>query len=455
MTVTVMKEDKKIFTWLLVIIGISFILPEYIAPLFVFFFYIPFLKHFKKTGRNAKIGNLGKAFMAYMCYMIVSGIWSGTHILSSLIGLLWMGCFLFYIESANIINTKDKLKNAIFALNISSGILGFIATLEFLTYNLTKYVDGFNFTISNPLYYELNDWVFNLFPFEIINSQYPSRAASTFDNPLILATFLIITTPFCAFSSVYFKHSKHRKISRVCFIFSLFGILCTESRGAYIAIALSIVTLLISSKKIFKNLLPFMFVLAVGIPLTIALRYRNNSSGNEFLASNNNRLAIWRVCADLFTEHPILGMGAGTENIHQEIIQRIGINRSHAHNLFLEIATEGGIIGIIFVIAIIVVFAKNLFKLFYLKNNAYRPYAVLYTSSIIGFITMSLYEHTLQSPKEMMVFFLIIGFAEATLRMAEGTIQLSADEVNMFEDFSEQDYITDEEEKEEKELITK
>ena len=455
MTVTVMKEDRKIFLWLLAIIGISFILPEYIAPLFVFFFYIPFLKHFKKTGRNAKIGDLGKAFMAYMCYMIVSGIWSGTHLLSSLIGLLWMGCFLFYIESANIINTKDKLKNAIFALNISSGILGLIATLEFATYNLTKYVDGFNFTISNPLYYQLNDWVFNLFPFEIINSQYPSRAAATFDNPLILATFLIITTPFCAFSSVYFKHSKHRKLSRVCFVFSLLGILCTESRGAYIAIALSIATLLISSKKIFKKLLPFMFVLAIGIPLTIALRYKNNSSGNEFLASNNNRLAIWRVCADLFTEHPIIGMGAGTENIHQEIIQRIGINRSHAHNLFLEIATEGGIIGVIFVIAIIAIFAKNLFKLFHLKNNAYRPYAVLYTSSIIGFITMSLYEHTLQSPKEMMIFFLFLGFAEATLRMAEGTIQLSADEVNMFEDFSAQDYITDEEEQQEKELITK
>ena len=455
MTVTVMKEDKKIFIWLLTIIGVSFILPEYIAPLFVFFFYIPFLRHFKKTGRNAKIGNLGKAFMAYMCYMIMSGIWSGTHLFSSLIGLLWMGCFLFYIESANIINTKDKLKNAIFALNISSGVIGIIATLEFATYNLTKYVDGFNFTISNPLYYQLNDWVFSLFPFEIINSQYPSRAAATFDNPLILATFLIITTPFCAFSSVYFKHSKHRKLSRVCFAFSLLGILCTESRGAYIAIALSIVTLLISSRKIFKKLLPFMFVLAIGIPLTIALRYKNNSSGNEFLASNNNRLAIWRVCADLFTEHPIIGMGAGTENIHQEIIQRIGINRSHAHNLFLEIATEGGIIGVALVIAIIVVFAKNLFKLFYLKNNAYRPYAVLYTSSIIGFITMSLYEHTLQSPKEMMVFFLFLGFAEATLRMAEGTIQLSADEVNMFEDFSAQDYITDEEEQQEKELITK
>ena len=440
------QNDRKLFLALLGIIGGSFILPEYIAPLFVFFFYIPFLIHFKKTGRYAKIGQLGKAFMAYMCYMIVSAIWSKTHILSALIGLLWMGCFLFYIEIANLVNTKEKLKNAIAALNISSGTIGLIAILEFVSYNLTKHTKWFNFIIANPLYYEFNDKVFKLFPFEIVNYPYPSRAAASFDNPLILATFLVITTPFCAFSSVYFKHSKSRKIGRFCFISSLVGLLCTESRGAYIAIALSIITLLISNKKIFKKLLPFMFILAIGIPLTIALRYKNADSGDEFLASNSNRFAIWQVCANLFKENWFLGLGAGTENIHQEIISRIDINRSHAHNLFLQIATEGGIVGIAFALFIVYVFTKNIIKLFYLKNNAFRPYAVLYISSLIGFIMMSLYEHTLQSPKEMMIFFILLGFSEATLRMAEDKIQLADDEKNSFEEFTQDDYINDVEE---------
>ena len=437
------QNDKKLFHILLGIIGGSFILPEYIAPIFVFIFYIPFLTHFKRTGRYAKLGQFGKTFMAYMCYMIISSIWSNTHILSGLIGLLWMGCFLFYIEISNLVNTKEKLKNAISALNISSGIIGTISILEFVSYNLTKHTDWFNFIIANPLYYELNDKVFKLFPFEIVNYPYPSRAAATFDNPLILATFLVITTPFCAFSSIYFKNSKNRRIGRLCFIASLVGLLCTESRGAYIAIALSIVTLLISSKKIFKKLLPFVFILAVGIPLTIALRYKNSDTGDEFLASNNNRFAIWEVCADLFKDNWLLGLGAGTENIHQEILSRLNINRSHAHNLFLEIATEGGIIAIILVLLIVWIFANNLINLFKLKNNAFRPYAVLYTSSIIGFITMSLYEHTLQSPKEMMIFFVLLGFTQATLRMAESNIQLAPEEINTYEEFTSADYITD------------
>mgnify|MGYP000770418135 FL=1 len=153
------QSDKKLFRALLVIYGISFLFPEYLAPLFVFIFYIPFLIHFKKTGRNAKLGQLGKAFMVYMTYMIISAIWSDTHILSALIGLLWMGCFLTYIETANIINTKQKLKNAITAVNIASGTIGLIAILEFVTYNLTKYTNWFNFIIANPLYYEFNDMI--------------------------------------------------------------------------------------------------------------------------------------------------------------------------------------------------------------------------------------------------------------------------------------------------------
>ena len=112
------QTDRKLFALLLITLSVSFVFPEYIAPLFVFFLYIYFIIHFKKTGRNAKLGNLGKLFFAYMCYMVLSGIWSNTHILSSLIGLLWMGCFLGYVMVANIVNTNDKLKNAMTAINV-------------------------------------------------------------------------------------------------------------------------------------------------------------------------------------------------------------------------------------------------------------------------------------------------------------------------------------------------
>lgn len=446
------KTDRKLFYSLLTVLGVSCIFPEYIAPFFIFGLYIAFLIRFKKTGRNAKIGNLGKCFMVYMIYMIVSSIWSDTHILSALIGLLWMGCFLSYIEVANIVNTKDKLKDAITAVNVSSGVIGLIGVLEFATYNLEKYTN-WKYILPNPLYYKFNDFIYNLFSFDIVNNVYPSRANSTFDNPLILATYLIITVPFCAFGSIFFKHSKNRKISRICFIFSLAGLICTESRGAYIAIGLAIVTMLISHKKVFKKLIPFVFSIAIAVPITLVIRNINSPMG-DLLGSRNQRLSIWMACIDIFKKNWFIGLGAGTENIHKILKEVLaGVDRAHCHNLFLQVLVEGGIVGGILVAIIIGVIIKNMISLFTLKDGLYRPYAILYTASIVGFITFSLCEHTLQSPKEMMTFFILLGFIEATRRMAKNEIQLADDEQISYEEIKTEDYITDKEE--EKLKITK
>ncbi len=426
------QTDKKLFTFLLVTLGGSFVFPEYIAPLFVFFLYIYFIIHFKSTNRNAKLGDIGKVFFAYMCYMVISGIWSNTHVLSVLIGLLWMGCFLGYIMVANIVNTEEKLKNAITAINISAGITGGIGIAEFVTYNLTKHTKWFNFIVANPLYYNINDKVFDLFPISIVNNVYPSRATSTFDNPLILAAFLVMAAPFGAFGMLYFKEKKHRAISTFCLLLTLGGLLCTESRGAYIAVALSFFTLLLSSKKVFKKMLPFIIILAIGLPAILIIRYKNSPPG-DLLVSNQSRMNIWKESFRIFTEHPILGLGAGTENIHQLLINRLHVDRAHTHNLFLQIAAEGGIIGIIFAFAIIVTVVKNLVALY--RTKEYRMLAFTYIAAFIGFITMSVFEHTLQSPKEMMMFLFLLGFVEATFRLSNNTVQLAEDEKEEEEHF--------------------
>ncbi|MGN0458351.1 MAG: O-antigen ligase family protein [Eubacterium sp.] len=439
------ETDMRLFTGVVITLGISMICPEYIAPLFVFGLFIYFKRHFSKTNRKAKIGELGKVFLVYMTFMLVSGIWSDSHYISSLIALLWMGCFLGYIIIANSVNSKEKLKEAITAVNISAGIIGFIAIFEFVTYNLTKHTDFFNFIFPNPLYYGINTTIFKYLPVDVVYSQFNSRASATFDNPLILATYLIITTPFCAFGSVYFKHSRNRKISTVCLIFAVAGVVATSSRGAYIALGLAIITMLISHKKIFKKLFPFVIGLAITVPIVIVLRYRNSPRKEDFLSSDTSRFEIWESCIEMFKQHPVFGLGAGTENIHILLRDTYGIDRTHAHNLALEMLTEGGIIGLAFCIAIIAVIVKNVIRLFKLKNNLYRPYAVLYTSSLVGFTVMSLFEFTLQSPKELMIFFILLGFIEATYRMATDRLQLAEDEVISYEEITEEDY---EEEKE-------
>ena len=421
------KTDQTLLNGLFATLGISMILPEYIAPFMLFGLYIYFKKHFTKTNRKALMGEVGKIFFAYMCYMFVSFIWSDTPILSALIALLWMGCFLGYCLVGNTLNTEEKLKQAIMAVNISAGVIGLIAITEFVTYNLTKHTDWFNFAFPNPFYYNINDFVFDLIPVEIVNKKYSSRASATFDNPLILATYLVFVAPFGAFGAVYLNNKKEKIISALCFVMSIGGIIATASRAAYVAIAVSLVIMLISSKKLFKKLLPFAAVIAVAVPVGLYLRYANTSLMN-FSNSTNNRFKIWTYCFDMFKNNPIIGLGAGTDNVHTLLRDTYGIDRTHAHNLFLQMLVEGGVIGGLLMIAVIAVAAKNLFKLYKVSNKQYSHYAVLYASSIAGFFVMSMFEFTLQSPKELMTMFFVLGFSEATLRIAENKVQLADDE---------------------------
>lgn len=415
--------DRKVFKGLIATLGISMLMPEYIAPIFIFVLYIFFIKHFKKTDRNAKLGNVGKVFLLYMGYMLISSLWSKTHTFSALIALLWMGCFLGYILIANLVNTEDKLKTAITAVNISAGIIGVIAILEFASFNMTRYISWFHFLFPNPLYYEINDFVFDLIPVDIINYRFRSRASATFDNPLILAMYLVITTPFCAFGSVFFNKSKSRKLSRACLIFAFGGIISTSSRSAYIAIGIALIIMLLSNKKLLKKLLPVVAVLAVALPIGLLYRFKNLSL-QDFLASDSQRIGIWKSCLDMFTHSPVFGLGAGTDNIHTLLVEEYGIARPHAHNLFLQMLVEGGIIGFSFVIAIIVLLIKNLHTIYKNKDGEYKPYAVLYTASLAGFTISSMTEFTLQSAKELMIFFFLLGFTEATRRLVTKEVQL-------------------------------
>ena len=64
-----------------------------------------------------------------------------------------------------------------------------------------------------------------------------------------------------------------------------------------------------------------------------------------------------------------------------------------------------------------------------LKDRKYKNYGILYTACLVGFVIMSVFEFTLQSAKELMIFFMLLGFTEATYRMATDTIQLAPDEI--------------------------
>ncbi len=69
------------------------------------------------------------------------------------------------------------------------------------------------------------------------------------------------------------------------------------------------------------------------------------------LRSNNMRLAIWEAGMEVFSEHPVLGIGAGG---FVNVVSPVGGERFVAHNVFVSILVELGVIGcVLFVVMLL------------------------------------------------------------------------------------------------------
>ena len=100
----------------------------------------------------------------------------------------------------------------------------------------------------------------------------------------------------------------------------------------------------------------------------------------EELASGtlNQRTVIWKAGLDAFANHPLLGTGAGTFSFAVE--PYLGIEKA-PHNVFLAIAVEGGMIGLLFWLGMLVAaFAPAL-----LRTNSNR----VFLTFLVGVLTLA------------------------------------------------------------------
>lgn len=68
--------------------------------------------------------------------MMISFLWSDTKIFSILVPLLWMGMFLGDIFLSNLIDRRERLRQAMFFLTIGAAAVSVVALLQMLCIKL-------------------------------------------------------------------------------------------------------------------------------------------------------------------------------------------------------------------------------------------------------------------------------------------------------------------------------
>lgn len=124
------------------------------------------------------------------------------------------------------------------------------------------------------------------------------------------------------------------------------------------------------------------------------------------------RSKIWADSFIMFKDSPIFGFGLGGFNAVYPAYQRVfpGLLVDHAHNDYIELLTEGGIIGFILVAIFMVYLIFFSFKKWYKRNNRNSYY--LFVGAFVGILGILFHSFTdfnLQIGANRLILFFIIG----------------------------------------------
>lgn len=131
--------------------------------------------------------------------------------------------------------------------------------------------------------------------------------------------------------------------------------------------------------------------------------------GNRFLISKNNnsdviRRSQWQAAVIAIKEKPVLGWGLS--NFHSQLkriketydLEKKDYNDAHSHNLFLEVASGTGLIGLFFFLAWLTTWAWESFRAGGLHRAMVIPFGV---ALVVG----SQFEVTFDANNASMIFF--------------------------------------------------
>ncbi len=132
-----------------------------------------------------------------------------------------------------------------------------------------------------------------------------------------------------------------------------------------------------------------------------------------------SHLEVWRASWQLFWDNPWLGIGMGGESFSEEI-SAYGVSASSARNLFLEIACEAGIFALFFFVLILLTGARHrgVYRR-YVKHSQVRTVSKASGVAIVAFVVYSALNYVWVSASLCFVFWCVMGFRSALLRIAK------------------------------------
>ena len=314
---------------------------------------------------------------------------------------------LSYFLVTNVIRTKAEVRRATWVVLWGLGVLGGLSLIQSLSHHYFSTFFGFAHTSDDFFYGQVTS----------------PRFQGPIGDPNYFAEILVIGVPLglsLAASSRAWKRAAALVLTGLC----LAGIVLTYSRGAVVALAFVLIGMVALRVVRARFLLLAIVGLSIAIASIPSYRARVSSlgavqgasaqQGSSSASSDQSvreRSTELRAALLAFSDHPVLGVGPSAfPLVYQHYALQTGgevhsrikygplkgtIPERQAHDLFLSVATDGGIVGLTVFVAMIIAAWRSLLRGRRLarKHMDMAGAALVsgYVVAMVGFLTAGLF----------------------------------------------------------------
>jgi len=265
------------------------------------------------------------------------------------------------------------------------------------------------------------------------------RLANVVLGPNVLGEALVCGLAIAAALLAMYRSPAMRAITIGAAIFVGVGILLTTSRSALIALVASLVAAIALAGRWRLIALCVTIVLAGGTYVYFqqfapaSARERVEAPLSSQQRSEDGRNTIWSLAIRAFEDNPVTGVGAGNFRVVQvKYLLRPGVDRARtvtskviddphgkvAHNSFLAVASELGIVGLALFVLLLGFGAASLLKAARLfkqaGDGAMQVVAICLVIAMVGSLGVQMF----QAQQQEKVIWLLLGLGPALLAIA-------------------------------------
>lgn len=250
-------------------------------------------------------------------------------------------------------------------------------------------------------------------------------SGSLFGHPNPLAGFLNFVWPIVLLRFLNAKEVSRKFLFGIGLLLFSITIFYTNSRGAllgaFVGILVIIIPVSLRKSRFFRNSVgifkiniqgKFKSLSSIGFVLMLFLGviWRTNFTGQARLKNFSGRGTIWQYSWEAFIESPIFGQGIAAFPISYTKFAQLppGDFAPSAHNLWMQVSVDYGLIGLIFICGLVIFIAYFGIKKHSTYLTTHLHFSLAYLAGGSAFLAQQTVDYMLVTTGYLVVFMMIL-----------------------------------------------